>query len=228
MKRVLKVATLNINKGFHLNDQESLTRLQLNCDEHDVIFLQEFTPNLTPRLDQFVKEQEAKGFHFVFGNNSVFRGFENGNALLSKTPIKNVRNVKMNQSRYFSRMMLLAQIHLTDITIDLINVHLGFLPFENRRQIQRTYHFVQELIESRSTHVILGGDFNSWFFKHMKTHFSGNFSMNPFTKTYPSWNPRLSLDHFIFHGLRGTHFYTQGMGEEKYSDHAMLCGEFTF
>ena len=232
----LRILTFNINKSrdwlFRKSSRENLKSFIIDVDA-DVVFLQEFSgvpeteKTVSNELEQFADEIWQ---HFVYARNSVYQKGHHGNAILSKFPILNWRNIDISTNRYEKRGLLCAKIILpmlkTKIDIDLFCVHLDLL--QRGRNIQ-----VKKIIEeisgrSQSVPFILAGDFNDWNLKldleikkQLDVQECGMIMNNgKVLKTFPSLFPFLSLDRIYVEGLKpDTNFKSFVKCKDLLSDH---------
>lgn len=204
----LRVATYNIHKCRGLDRRvrpERIVQVLREVDA-DVIAMQEVISARDRGEDddhaQFIAAE--LGFHSCFGENRRLKGAAYGNLLLSRFPLRLVRNHDISTKGRERRGCLRADIKIAETTFHLFNIHLGTSFFERRRQARKLID-ADILGDSRLHGVrIICGDFNEWTrglttrvlnrsFRSIdtRTHLGRS-------RTYPGIIPFLHLDHIYF------------------------------
>lgn len=223
MKKI-KVLCFNLKKAKHLKDSLNLIKDLLHSSSCDIALLQECQQHKwNSSLVEELADQNWS--HYAFAKNSAIGARENGNMILSQFPIVKHENMNLSYSRFLSRGLLWAEIHIPDrdIMINVASAHLGFLPVENRRQSKLVKQQL-ERYNADNKNFLVGGDFNSWGYHHIE---SERWQLSPKLKTYPSIRPLLALDRFAFSsGFELVDLKVLGDDHPSPSDHLALLGEF--
>jgi endonuclease/exonuclease/phosphatase family metal-dependent hydrolase len=141
---------------------------------------------------------------FVLGENRKHRGYGYGNVVLSRFPIRTMRNYDLSVRGREERGCLRADLVMNGSLLHVFNVHLGTALIERRHQGRRL--MAPELlndVEIQAPRIVLG-DFNEWtrglatrlLRSHLesadvRTHLRRSF-------TYPGVLPFLHLDHIYY------------------------------
>tara|TARA_B100000446_G_scaffold32523_2_gene27956 strand:+ start:4345 stop:5055 length:711 start_codon:yes stop_codon:yes gene_type:complete len=172
---------------------------------------------------------------FAYGKNAIYQQGHHGNALLSKYPFLSQANHDITQWRFSQRGLLHGVIHLEGTTHKRVHVaciHLGFLPFEQWRQIRKVVHWLKQ--QPQDDPLILMGDFNDW---HLRIHkhltldvglqeVSQYMGRHPFS-TFPANSPTLPLDRIYYRGLKLDHSEVlAGEDWSQLSDHRPIFAKF--
>lgn len=187
--QILRVISYNTHKGKDLLGQKTVVAAMRNALESldaDLVLLQEVQGFLAPssRKKKLAKKDEVEEIqrqleyfadsiwpHYAYGQNASYDAGHHGNAILSKFPIKESRNVDISCRPWEERGILHAVIDLdpeaqTEIAsranfLDVFSTHFGLFEVFRRKQSSTLCDLVKkELGEDRS--FILGGDFNDW------------------------------------------------------------------
>ena len=245
---MLKVLTYNIHKGFDRRNREFVLheiREQLESIDVDVVFLQEIQGRHFhhekridgwPAVSQFEFLADGLWPHFAYGKNAIYQGGHHGNAILSKYPIENWRNVNFSRFRRASRSLLHGIVNLPGRPrrLHLICTHLELLGFERKRQVDIIRHHIGDYAGDDEP-VIIAGDFNDWHgmmgrqFESLLAMREAHRSMHGrYARTYPANRPMLQMDRVYFRqlGLIDSHcLTTQPWG--SLSDHLPLYAQFS-
>ncbi|HEY1336276.1 MAG TPA: endonuclease/exonuclease/phosphatase family protein [Bryobacteraceae bacterium] len=227
----LRVVTYNVHKCRGMDGRVSAVRIAdvLREVNADVIALQEALEHQAECIS------EELHLPFVLGENRKHRGYAYGNVVLSRFPIRMMRNYDLSVHGREERGCLRADLLVNGGSLlHVFNVHLGTALVERRRQGQKL--IAPELLNDaaiESPRIVLG-DFNEWtrglatrlLRSHLesadvRTHLRRSF-------TYPGVLPFLHLDHI---------YYDPALRLEKLalhrtrkalvaSDHLPLIGEF--
>ena len=207
MSKHLRIATYNIHKCRGLDRRVRPARIVqvLREIDADVIAMQEVISAHGSGGDaqaQFIAAE--LGFHSCFGENRRLRGAAYGNLLLSRFPLKLVRNHDISTDGRERRGCLRADIKIADATFHLFNVHLGTSFFERRQQARKLID--TDILGDPRLHGvrIICGDFNEWTRGLTTRVLSRSFrsidtrSHLGHSRTYPGIIPFLHLDHIYF------------------------------
>ncbi len=220
----LKVLSYNIKKGHHKENSFDLIAKLLEKSDCDVLLIQE-AQKKTQSSSIVERLADSNWPHYKFQRNSVIGSTENGNMIVSKFPIVEHWNLKLSYSRFLSRSVLWAKIHLpmVDQHIMFGSAHVGFLPGENHFQCKKIWETLSDFSKN-SQSFILGGDFNSWGVDSFR---SSPWKTSPRRRTFPSTKPYLALDKFVYSdNFRLEEFCLQGDITPQPSDHLALLGDF--
>lgn len=161
--------------------------------------------------------------HLVIQENRVIRGISrHGNAILSRYPLSNVRDLKL-PGRVPGRGCLIATVE-AETRFDVACVHLSL----GRRDQALQLDFLASHLPHHGRWVVMG-DFNCGlhasavedFFQHMRAEFG-----HQAPPTYPSWRPQKAYDHIL--AGRGLALNQYLPGEEVCSDHLNVTAELDF
>lgn len=197
--------------------------------EYDVVCLQEVDPG--GRRAGFsnqgdVLRQASQHPHHVFQENRSVRAISrHGNAILSRVAIKNCEDLKL-PGRIGGRGALVVELDMEPATV-VACVHLS-LGLED--QTEQLAFLAKHLNLPRygRARTIVCGDLNCSANSAPIKHFSTLTGSRPLTggphKTYPSWAPRLGLDHI----LSDDHAHKHGVEVEDagFSDHLPVSARF--
>jgi endonuclease/exonuclease/phosphatase family metal-dependent hydrolase len=210
----LRVMTWNIHKGIGGVDRRYRPERIVDVITHyrpDVVFLQEVDEGA--RRSQFHRQVDLLGNalglrHRCFAPNVRLRigPGQYGNAILSRWPLVDVRNVDLTIPLKKRRGALCARTRVRVgrriRTLVLFNLHLGLAGYERRRQLQRflaSHAFVRF---HHRTPILVGGDFNDVYgtLGPRLLEPAGFRRAGPLVHTYPAILPVRPLDGFYVRG----------------------------
>lgn len=202
------MVTYNVHRCRGLDGRTRPTRIVevLREVEADIVALQEVV-SLTdgrPERHQARYIAGALGVDYVLGENRKLRGAAYGNAVLSRFPMRVVKNHDLSVEGYERRGCLHIDVLVDETVVHVFNVHLG-TDFLERRHQGRRLADVEILRQAGLTGPrLLLGDFNEWtpglttrlLGAHLKSvdirkHLRRR-------RTYPGFLPLVHLDH-IYH-----------------------------
>lgn len=168
--------------------------------DFDVVCLQEidlggFRNGYANQVEQLLAHTPFE--HCIYQTNRVVGKLSvHGNLILSKTPLREVVNEHL-PSRIKGRGILAGAVQSPYGEIVIANVHLSLGALDQYKQIRH----IREVLKPHPN-VCLMGDFNCppdaeqlyLLTDHDYTH------LNHGTHTYPSWNPKQTLDHIFVKG----------------------------
>lgn len=208
----LRVLTVNTHKGFTaLNRRFILPELReaVRSTGADLVFLQEVLGGHDrhaaryhdwPMTSQYEFLADSMWSDFAYGRNAVYPDGHHGNALLSKYPILQYRNLDVSITGPERRGLLHCVLQVPGHEeVHAICVHLSLL--ESHRQLQ--LDLLCALLDSLPEHapVVIAGDFNDWQLQGNKRlarctylHEAFERSHGRLAKTYPARFPLLRLD----------------------------------
>ena len=206
--RHLRVATYNVHRCRGMDRRVRPARVAAVLREigADVIALQEVLSIEGGAPDEHQAEFLARetGMHWQLGENRKLRGGAYGNVVLSRFPMRCVRNYDLSVKGYERRGCLHTDVELDGRVLHLFNVHLGTDYLERRHQGRRLMDAEILLNRELNGPRLMLGDFNEWapglttqlLSSHLKSvdirrHLKRR-------RTYPGLLPFLHLDH-IYH-----------------------------
>ncbi|WP_297842452.1 endonuclease/exonuclease/phosphatase family protein [Pseudomonas sp.] len=208
----LRVLTVNTHKGFTAFNRRFILpelREAVRSTGADLVFLQEVMGShdghasrhaAWPQTSHYEFLADSMWSDFAYGRNAVYPHGDHGNALLSKYPILQHRNLDVSIVGPERRGLLHCVLQVPGHDeVHAICVHLSLL--ESHRQLQ--LDLLCKLLESLPSHapVIIAGDFNDW-------QLQGNLRLarcdylhevferhaGSLARTYPARLPMLRLD----------------------------------
>ncbi len=115
-----------------------------------------------------------------------------GNALLTRVTPHRIHRLNISCPGREPRGALIVSFKWEGATVNVISTHLGLMPAERRRQIQRLLPFIDPPDVGAT---ILMGDFNEWFkWAQPLRLIRRRFGDQPAPPTFPSRRPLLALD----------------------------------
>jgi len=212
------ILSFNIHKGLSPLNRRVIVhdlRERLRTLAPDIVFLQEVqdahTGNATRHADWPLLAQSrflAEGLwpEVHYGRNAVYDHGHHGNLILSRFPVRAVRNDDISEHRFERRGLLHATLDIKGMRTHCFCVHLGLFERGRQRQIDT----IIEAVQSRAgpdDPVILAGDFNDWRNK-AEERLAGIGLTDVFRergvrlpRTFPGRLPMLRLDRIYVRGL---------------------------
>jgi len=162
----LRVASYNIHEcvgGDGARDPARIAAVLREIDA-DVVGLQEVDarPSATSASMQMQYLASTLGYHAVSGPTLVRAGGEYGNALLTRRPVLDVRQIDLTVYRREPRGALDVDLDVEGTSVRVVVTHLGLLPGERRKQVRRLLDLLGDG-GRRAEVVVLCGDINEWF-----------------------------------------------------------------
>jgi endonuclease/exonuclease/phosphatase family metal-dependent hydrolase len=189
----LTIATYNIHGAVGTDGRLAPQRIAdvLREIDADVIALQEVPLGGSRLPSVLALLQQATGFHAVEGPTEDGPERRYGNAVLSRYPITDSRNIDLSFGSREPRGALDADIDCHGHPLRVIATHLGLRPAERRHQIR----LLLQAFDTDRMPVILTGDLNEWFvwgrpLRWLVSHFDPV----PAPPTFPSRFPVFALD----------------------------------
>lgn len=204
----LRVCTYNVHKCRGLDGRVRPGRVAEVLREigADVYALQEVLslPDASPEEDQGRFIAETLGLSWALGENRCIGSARYGNVVLSRHPLRVVRNHDLTVRGRERRGCLHTDVEAHGHTVHVFNVHLGTGFVERRHQGRRLVDL--EILSSRdlSGLRILLGDFNEWtpglasrlVAAHLESVDVRTYIRR--ARTFPSVFPLLHLDHIYY------------------------------
>jgi endonuclease/exonuclease/phosphatase family metal-dependent hydrolase len=205
----LRVATYNIHRSKGLDGRVRPDRVAKVLKEigADIVALQEVVciPGGTAEDDQAHYLARAVGADFLFGENRKLWGGAYGNVVLSKMPMRTVKNHDISVRGRERRGVLHIDVDIAPRTcLHVFNVHLGTAFLERRRQGRQLAGLDILLNEKLKGPRLVLGDFNEWApgltTRLLRAHLQSVDIRKHLRRrrTYPGVLPLLHLDH-IYH-----------------------------
>ena len=229
----LRVVTYNVHKCRGLDRRVSAVRIAevLRDLQADVIALQEVLGHQAEAISCEL------GLPYVLGENRQHRGSAYGNVVLSRFPIRMMRNYDLSVSGRESRGCLRADLLVNgEALLHVFNVHLGTALIERRTQGRKL--IADDLlndVEIQAPRIVLG-DFNEWTrglaTRLLRSHLQSADvrGLLKRSKTYPGVLPFLHLDHIYYDPALRLEGLTLHRTRKTLmaSDHLPLLGEFAW
>jgi endonuclease/exonuclease/phosphatase family metal-dependent hydrolase len=205
----LRIVTYNVHRCRGIDNRERPGRIVdvLREIDADVIALQEVLSisGAAREKDQAQFVAEELGLNHVAGENRKLKGGSYGNVVLSRFPLRLVRNHDISVRARERRGCLHTDVDVAGAdTVHVFNVHLGTAYLERRHQGRRLVE--EEILSNRELKGarIMLGDFNEWtrglttrlLRAHLKSVDVKNYLQR--AKTFPGFLPVLHLDHIYF------------------------------
>jgi len=201
----MRIVTYNIHKARGMDGRTSIKRIaRVLADlDADIIALQEIFADCDSEAGQVEALAAELDLKPAFGCTRHHRGRPYGNAILTRWPILDSRDMDISWYKYERRGCIRADLKTPRGTLHVFNIHMGTSFFERRRQIKI-------LLSSRQLHEdligprVLVGDFNEWTRGLTTRMLSDKFeSLNlelhvRKRRSYPGLLPVMHLDHIYF------------------------------
>jgi endonuclease/exonuclease/phosphatase family metal-dependent hydrolase len=236
----LRLLTYNIHKCIGGIDRRYRPERIQSAIEHyepDIVLLQEVDEGAR-RSNRDRQVDLCAGLlglrHSTFFSNVRVRGGGTyGNAILSRFPLQDTRNIDLTMPRRKRRSVLHASCRIPldkgARTVHLFNLHLGLSGRERYRQLRRFFDSHPFVGLHRRTPIIVGGDFNDlWGSLGRNILVPAGFrSSARAVKTFPAFAPIRSLDAIYVRGdVRIRHYYRSHLELAKQaSDHLPVFAE---
>jgi endonuclease/exonuclease/phosphatase family metal-dependent hydrolase len=236
----IRLLTYNIHKcigGVDRRYRPERIQAAIRHYEPDIVLLQEVDEGVrrSKRDRQVDLCADLLGLRHstFFPNVRVRGGGTYGNAILSRFPLKDARNIDLTMPRRKRRSVLHASCRIPvgegARTIHLFNLHLGLWERERHRQLRRFFDSHPFVGLHEKTPVIVGGDFNDhWGSLGKKTLAPAGFrSRARAVRTFPAYAPIRALDAIYVRGdIEIRHYYrSQLKVAREASDHLPLFAE---
>lgn len=216
----VRVLTYNVHKCIGGVDRKYEPQRIAETIAHytpDVCLLQEVDDRV--RRSSFHRQVDVLGellgypHRIWYPNVKVRGGGEYGNAILSRYPLVDARNVDLTVPPKKRRSVLHAHCRVrhegVDRTLHLYNMHLGLAEYERRIQIQTFLDSHPFAGLHEGTPVIVGGDLNDVWGRAAALLAPGGFrGVDRRPRTFPAWAPMRGLDGIYVRGkldLLGVH-----------------------
>ena len=232
----IHIATPGAISDFNITDLKAVADA-INKEEPDLVVLQEvdkYTVRSGKESDQAKDLGELTGMHHHFASASFKSEGEQGQAILSKYPIKDAVSLKLpvpEESNGETRSLAIIIVEIEGIDVAIMTVHL-----DHRSDTDRAFQIEQmlELTQKYDTYpIIFGGDFNmepdNDNFNLIKKQFKMVTDNHPLT--YPQIDPNIAIDFFLLNQKAADLFNVEKyytVDERFASDHLPLMMELKF
>lgn len=239
----LSVVSYNIHKGLVAsNTRMALRRMRdrLHALAPDIVLIQEIVGRNQQMERRFADWPIGTQLEFLadqmwphtaYGRNAVYKSGDHGNAILSRYPILQVKNIDLSLHSREQRGILHIQVDAPGFEqpLHVCCTHLNLLHGHRKRQIAAIAMRISEAVPPHCP-LILGGDFNDWRLWATRelhdrigvteTHLSVH---GRHARTFPGFSPVLALDRIYVRNLKvlGSQVLDGG-GWRMLSDHLGL------
>ena len=171
----LNLLTANIHMGFSFSRRRFVLpelREAIREVSADVVFLQEVQGAHSGHARRHARWPDVPHYEFLadslwpqfaYGQNAAYPHGHHGNALLSKFPIVQQRNLDVSVDGHEGRGLLhcVLEIPGSAVRLHTLCVHLGLREAHRRRQLDLLCRTVAEEIPADAP-LAVAGDFNDW------------------------------------------------------------------
>jgi endonuclease/exonuclease/phosphatase family metal-dependent hydrolase len=236
----MRLLTLNAHQGFNaMRRRGVLLRMReaLRASEADLVFLQEI--GVAGGIDEPTRQYELLAETVwpqqAYGRNAVAAGGHHGNALLSKHPIVEWRNVDVSVGRAEPRGLLHCVVGVPGSARSLhaLCVHLALFESHRRRQVEGLLNLISSSVPSDAP-LVIAGDFNDWRRTAHRRLVRGQAleevhasARGRPARTFPARLPLLSLDRIYVRNLRHRPLRLPRRPWMTLSDHVPLAAEIS-
>ncbi len=213
----LKVGTYNIQHGrWHAHFRQTGEEIidldgvaeVIRTMGFDICGLNEVRRNdgASHDIDQAKIIADALGYHFIFAKAIDHHGYEYGNALVSKYPIRGCRMIPVGvpeekrivgQTRYEDRVLLIAEIEVEERVLTMMVCHFGLQPDE----MQLAVDTVKAEVAKLTAPVIFAGDLNfvpsSTYYAELAEVLRDSAAEVAVPLTFPSHAPDRKIDYLF-------------------------------
>lgn len=201
----MRIVTYNIHKARGMDGRISIKRIAevLLELEADIIALQEISSAGDSSQGQVETLASALNMKSAFGCTRHHHGQPYGNAILTRWPILESRDMELAWTRREKRGCIRADLKTPRGPLHVFNIHMGTSYFERKHQI-RSFLSSKQIHEDLTGPRVLVGDFNEWIRGVTTKILSEKFeSLNlelhvKKLRSYPGLLPLLHLDHIYF------------------------------
>ena len=201
----MRIVTYNIHKARGIDGRVSVKRIAdvLTDLNADIVALQEIYAVCDAHQGQVETIADRLSMNPAFGCTRHHKGRPYGNAILTRWPILESRDMDISWGPRERRGCIRADIKTPKGTLHVYNIHMGTRYFERRHQV-RTFLASRQLHEDLEGPRVLVGDFNEWIKGLTTRMLSEKFeSLNlelhvGKRRSYPGFLPLLHLDHIYF------------------------------
>jgi endonuclease/exonuclease/phosphatase family metal-dependent hydrolase len=237
MIAALRVMTLNAHQGLHASlrrDKLLPLRDAMRTTDADLVFLQEIgiANGVKSAATQYETLADSVWTAHAYGRNAAAAGGHHGNALLSKYPILESRNVDASVGRKEPRGFLHCSIAAPPEvgSLHAVCVHLALFESHRRRQVSILIDLVASSVPADAP-LLIAGDFNDWRERAHRTLLRalrledacGGRGRPP--RSFPSRCPLLRLDRIYARNLAHRPLRLPRRPWDALSDHVPLACE---
>jgi endonuclease/exonuclease/phosphatase family metal-dependent hydrolase len=238
------LASYNIAKGttqFSRRARIDDIKNAVHRMEADIVCLQE-VQNRNDRLAKmqagqpYVQQMDAlagtRYIHQVYAANKHYSHGHHGNAVLTRFPLLEHRNIDLSTRSIERRGALITHLQLGEQRLCVVSTHFSLLARDRLLQAQALAGTLLKTLPM-DTPLIIAGDFNDW---HRRVDrvlreelgvveaFDHSHTMP--ARTFPSFFPLLRLDRIYLRGVKARHAHVMGGLEwARRSDHVPIMAE---
>lgn len=220
-KKELRVMTFNMHHGKDKagNDRFELIKELIKQHNPDIIALQEVDKNATRTnfRNQLKELGDKLSMHYYFGpNRSILKG-EYGNGILSKYPIIDTQNIKLQGKE--TRGLLRCVVLVDDLRVNVFVTHLGLDAEERIKQ----FNVIKDYIDIYEDNLIMAGDFNSLasdpniIYLQNRLNDTGDKTINSYQNTLNVFRNNLRIDYIFLN--KDVKIKRYKLEKVDYSDH---------
>jgi endonuclease/exonuclease/phosphatase family metal-dependent hydrolase len=233
----MRLLTYNIHKGVGSDRRYRLERViaVINAEAPDLICLQEVDRNVrrSRRDDQPTLLADKLGAAVSLYQLNVPRGEGGyGNLLLSRWPLRDVRQISLAYKRRIPRGAQLVVVDAPEGPLHLVNIHFGLSSRERRWQAVRLLES-QEFQAAAHLPTLIAGDSNDWRNTLSKRvlipqGFRQATAPTRRYRTFPAFLPLASIDKIFYRGaFAGVETrVVRGRPARRASDHRPVVCDF--
>lgn len=200
--RRLRVLTYNIKHGYGMDDRVDLKRAAalINRLQPDLVALQEIDnrTNRTGGVDQAARIGELTKMRHAFGSFFDYQGGQYGLAILSRQPLREVKNHRLPRGAE-PRSTLTVAVRPRETGPEIVFVSVHFYRTEQQRLAQAKE--LLEVLKDEKRPVIVAGDFNSTPDSPVLKLFHDRWTIPDKGQdrfTFPSVRPDREIDYILF------------------------------
>lgn len=207
----IKILTLNTHKGLDRSKNRLILedlRKALRDTNADLVFLQEVIGRHSGFQQQFsgwpsISHSDFLANEFwdtaIYGRNADYTEGHHGNAILSRLPVENWRNIDISIEGIEKRGLLYCKIMSGETPVHCICVHLSLKEPHRQAELRKICELIRSLPAEEP--LILAGDFNDWrrkaskvLYQHCNVIEAFKEQIGRYAITFPASFPVLKLD----------------------------------
>lgn len=237
----IRLATFNIKHGAPAKDYRGdpdAVAEACAALEADVLALQEVDDGIPRSAGADLATMAARASHMnvVFAATFRLRGGRYGNALLVRGDIERHEVAKLKGARWFQgrrgggrvlplggepRNAVLATVRVGGHRLSVAATHLATQRRISKKQLSQAVARLQAMPEP----WVLLGDLNRTADEVLSEPLVGSMELVEGPATYPSWDPRMRIDHIATRGLALRADSVRAVRSPRVSDHLALVAE---
>lgn len=190
----IRIASYNVHRCIGADGRCNPERIAAVLQEldADVVALQEVDSDhwVKGGIDQLAFLAEAVGFEAAAGPTIRNGNSHYGNALLTRLPLRGVRQHDLTVRGREPRCAIAAELDVDGLPLYVVTTHLGLGQRERRAQLRMLAGMMDDESAER---LILLGDMNEWIPGALQPLHS-RMAPSPRLRTFPARRPLLALD----------------------------------